>query len=387
MKMGQISGRNFNNIVASFAAIAACDIAFGLTLQLQPLLMEAEQIPARTIGAMVSMGPLGILLAGPFLPRIIAKFGSKSVAVVAVATILALLFVFKLTSPLYAWFALRFAFGIAVGSLFTVSETWVLTFSNDQNRGRIMGLYTSMLSVTFGLGPVLLPFTGIQGWLPWIIGAICVAISFAPLFFVKIVDTPESKQHGNVWTVLRLQPLIFSCAIAATMFDSIMVSFFTIFGIRNGLELEKASTILGFGIIACVFFYYPLGILADRWSRSGVIVVCSCVTVVAALFLTPAINTIMIWPLVLLLCVSAFGVYVVAMAAIGDAFKGPDLVAASAAISATWGVGGLVGPSAAGSVIDFFGAAAFPILLSAIYVCLSLGLATNRWHIVRRVTP
>ena len=67
-------------LIAALATVGVCDIAFGLTLQLQPLLMEARGIPAWLIGLNTASGACGILLAGPFLPRIIARLGGKRVA-------------------------------------------------------------------------------------------------------------------------------------------------------------------------------------------------------------------------------------------------------------------------------------------------------------------
>ena len=64
-------------LIAAMATVGVCDVAFGLTFQLQPLILEAMGIPAWIIGINAAMGPLGILLIGPFLPRIIAGFGGK----------------------------------------------------------------------------------------------------------------------------------------------------------------------------------------------------------------------------------------------------------------------------------------------------------------------
>ena len=70
----------YGNLVAAIATIASCDIALGFTFQLLPILMEMQHIPAWIIGLNTAMGPIGILLAGPFLPRIISRVGAKRVA-------------------------------------------------------------------------------------------------------------------------------------------------------------------------------------------------------------------------------------------------------------------------------------------------------------------
>lgn len=376
--------RRYGNLVAAIATVACCDIAMGLTLQLLPLLMERQGIPAWIMGVNAAMGPIGILMAGPLLPHIIGRAGSKQVALGVIALLIATMIAFPLAPSLWLWFPIRFMFGIAAGTLFTVSEAWVLTFAGDGNRGRIMGLYTSVLAVTFSVGPLILPFTGIDGWTPWLIGAACIAAGALPLAFVEVNDDVfRQKQGGGFFRFIARAPLLLFAVAAATLFDSVFISFFTIFGLRHGLELEVASRILGAGIIGTTLLFYPLGLLADRWSRIGVVVLTAGATIVLSLSLIPLINTWAIWPAVILLAVSAFGVYVVALAIMGDTFKGPDVIAGSAAFAAMWGVGGLLGPPIAGAAIDGFGINAMPVTLAVFYAILLVGLALNGGRLVR----
>lgn len=374
----------YGNLVAAIATVACCDIAIGLTLQLLPLLMEREGLPAWLIGVNAAMGPIGILVAGPFLPRIIGNIGTRRAAYIAITVMILSLLSLKLVPNVWWWFPLRFVFGICTGALFTISEAWVLTFSSDHNRGRIMGFYTSVLAVTFSVGPLILPFTGIEGWAPWLLGLACISASALPLLFVK-VDGAEFRQEesGSFFRFVRKAPLLLFAVCAATLFDSVFISFFTIYGIRNGLELDLASRILGVGIIGNVLMFYPIGWLADHWSRRGIIVLTASLTVLLSLLLIVMIGHWIIWPAIVLLTASAFGVYVVALTTMGDSFKGPDLIAGSAAFAAMWGVGGLIGPPIAGAAIDAFGINAMPVTLAAFYVILLTGLAVTGGNLVR----
>ncbi len=62
-------------LVAALATVGVCDVAFGLTLQLQPLIMDARGIPAWLIGVNTAAGAIGVLTAGPVLPRLIGAWG------------------------------------------------------------------------------------------------------------------------------------------------------------------------------------------------------------------------------------------------------------------------------------------------------------------------
>jgi len=196
-------------------------------------------------------------------------------------------------------------------------------------------------------------------------------------------DTFRQEDHGSFFRFVRRAPLLLFAVGAATLFDNVFIAFFTIFGLRHGLELDVASRILGIGIIGNVLLFYPMGWLADHWSRRGVVILTACSTIVLALSLLVLIDTAAIWLIVVLLSASAFGVYVVSLATMGDTFKGPDVIAGSAAFAAMWGVGGLVGPPVAGIMIDTFGINAMPVTLASFYVILLIGLALNGWHLVR----
>ncbi len=370
-------------LIASFAAIAVCDLAFGLTLQLQPLLMEARGIPAWLIGTIVAAGPLGILIFGSYMPRIIARFGARQVAAGAMITLATTMLLFKVITPLWAWFALRFIFGIATSALFVVSETWAVTMATDENRGRVMGIYSSILTVTFGIGPLLLPYTGITGWTPWLMCAFVILLGLIPLKFVGHTDFNQGEEKGHVLDVLKRQPLMFVCALTCILFDGMLISFFTIFATRSGVPLAQASSMLGISIIAGVLFYYPLGMLADKWSRNGVVIGSSVITVVLALAIVPLLKTIFIWPVLMLFVAMGFGGYIMTLAAIGSAFTGKDIIAASAAITSLWGIGGLLGPPICGRLIDYFGANALPYTLAGLHLFLLIVLACNGFKVMR----
>ncbi len=369
-------------IIAALATVGVCDVAFGLTLQLQPLLMDKAGLSAWTIGTIAAAGPLGVLLAGPFLPKFIARCGLKPTAIAAIILITVCLVAMALLPPLYYWYFFRFFLGIGSSSLFTIGEIWMLSLASEENRGRIMGIYTSMLSVTFAIGPYVLPFTGIDGLLPWIF---CIAFVLAGLIPLTLIKPAENKKHdgkGNFFSAVGNAPLLYLAFAACTLFDSVIIAFFTIYATRHGISLPHASTILGTGIISGVTMFYAIGMWADRWSKNGVIMLCAFSTVAGALAMPLLIKTIFILPLIMVLMTCAFGVYVVALAAIGDIFKGNDVVGASAAVGAMWGAGGILGPTIAGRSIDTFGIDAFPFVMASFYIMLLLAMALNGGRIV-----
>lgn len=376
--------QRYRTIVAAIATVASCDIAMGLTLQMLPLLMEKNHVPAWIMGLNAAMSPLGILLGGPFLPGIVSRFGSKRVVYVSLLLTIATLAAFKLFPSIWAWFAIRFVFGLAAGTLFTVSEAWIMSGADHNNRGRAMELYTSVLAISFSVGPLIIPFTGIDGWLPWLIGMICVGMSAVPLAFLRISEGSfRHAEGGGFWAFVRRAPLLLFAVGTLTFFNSVMLSFFPIFGLRSGLPVEQVATILGVSIIGNALLQLPIGLLADKWSRLGVIVLSAVITAALSLSMIWTIQSWLIWPVMLILGTTAYAIYTIALTILGDNFKGPDLIAGSAAFAAMWGFGGILGPPIAGAATDAFGIISIPVTVTLIYVILLAGLGLSRGQLVQ----
>jgi MFS family permease len=355
----------------------------GLSFQLLPLILEQRHVPAWIMGLNAAMSPLGIIAAGPLIPLAVARIGSRRLVIATLALIVISLLAFKLEESLAAWFVIRFVFGMAAGTLFSISEAWILSSAEKGTRGRVMGLYTGVLGVTFAIGPLIIPFTGIDGWLPWLIGIACVGLSALPLVFVKVSEDAFGREGAGFLGFISRAPLLLFAVASCTIFDSIMLSFFSIFGIRSGLSVATASTILGVGILGNAVLQFPVGWLADRWSHLGVIIGSAAVAAIVSLSMIWGIASWLVWPLVVVLGTSAFAVYTVALVMLGDRFDGADLIAGSAAFAATWGIGGIIGPPIAGAALDAFGPVAIPLSLAAIYLILLLGLSATGGELIR----
>jgi MFS family permease len=168
-----------------------------------------------------------------------------------------------------------------------------------------------------------------------------------------------------------------------TLFDAVMLAFFPIFGLRNGLSLHEATWALGLAIAGNAVLQYPVGWLADRWSRTGLLVAAAGLTVALALALPFAVTNWTLWPVALLIGSSAYAVYTVALIVLGDAFRGAALVAGSAAFGTMWGVGGIIGPPIAGQALESFGPDGIVWSIAAAYSVLLVALVLNGGRLVR----
>jgi MFS family permease len=377
--MSDTKSRNATLLAAIFS-IACCEIAIGFMTQVIPLEMESQGLSARMIGFNTATGQLGVFLCGLALPMMTRRMSSKIIVLASIAVLIVTLLLFAYTKPLYAWYVIRFANGFGIAALFTLSETWITVAAGAARRARVMGIYTTVLTISFGVVPFIIGVTGFSTALPWLIGAASLAIGFLAVFAIRS-EAPDATDKGRGFLhVLGRAPTLYICILVTTTFEAISLTFFTIYGMRNGLTYVTASQVLGTGIVGCLLFFYPIGQMADHWSRGKTAVICTGVAIVCALLTAWTITTPAIWPVTILVRAGAFGVYIVAMTSIGDSFKGTELVSASALVAMAWGVGGMIGAPLAGVIIDQTSINALPWMMAACYAIALVALALNRWH-------
>lgn len=370
------SDSNWRNLIAACAAISVFGFALGITYPLLSLILESRGVTTDMIGINSAMMPIGILLFSGVIPVASLKFGARNVAVIAALLTAALMLSYKVFDSLSAWFVIRLFQGMAVSTLFVLSESWIVRFAGQAQRGRIVAIYGSVLSASFGAGPALVAWIGIQGWAPFIIGAVVMLLGVFPLLLINEADAVQAEETSasGFFSFASKAPMLLAAVAAFAIFDAATLSFIPVYGLQAGLDLPTATNALTALIIGNVFLQFPIGWLADKFPKRLVLGACAVVAIVFALLLPPVMATFWMWPVLILMGAAGYGVYTVALASLGDRFTGHNLVTGSSAFAIMWGVGALIGSVSGGWSMTSFGPHGLPLLLAAAYALLVLGL-------------
>ena len=376
----ETKGVPWRSLVAAIGCLTVFDVTLGFSFPLITLLLEARQVDEAIIAFNAAMTPIGILLVGPSIPTLTRKFGARTVAIVAAFAVATLIFMLKAFPQLLSWFVLRLLLGAAGGILFAISEAWVVRFADGPHRTKILAIYASALSAGFAVGPFLIPLTGIHGWLPFIISGSFAALAALPILLISAPDAaPEEGASPTTFLSFLPQAPVLLCAVGLfAVFDAVALTFFPIYAIRVGLGLETGSYALGVLIAGNIFLQPVIGLIADRWSRIGTMVGCALTSAVLLVVLPLTLNTFWMWPLMIVLGSAGFGIYTVALALLGERFDGDALIAGAAAFSTMWGVGAIVGPPAASSVIKIYGIESLPYFLAVVYGVYGIAFAIRQ---------
>lgn len=364
------------NLVAACAAITVFGFAFGMSYPLLSLILESRGVSSEMIGINSAMMPIGILLFSSVIPVATKRFGARKVAITAALVTALVILSYKVFDTLAAWFLIRLVQGMTISTLFVLSEAWIVGSAGDRNRGKIVAIYSSVLSGSFGAGPLLISFIGIEGWTPFVLGAGVVAIGAIPFIFIRDDDQsePEETQASGILGFAPKAPMLLAAVGAFAVFDAASLSLFPVYGIQNGLDIATSVNILTALILGNVLLQFPIGWLCDKFPTRLVLAGCALITTITLLLLPGLIDSALKWPLLILMGTTGYGVYTVSLVALGNRFSGIELVNGSASFAVVWGLGALIGSVSGGWAMLGFDSHGLPIGLAAVYLLLAFGV-------------
>ena len=363
-------------IAGVIATVSVFAIAQGLSYPLLSFVLQSQGVSPGMIGLSAAMTPIGFIVSAPVVPMLARRFGAARTALTCAALSALTLLLVGWTYDVYAWFPLRFMIGVVTNPLYVLSETWVIALAPPARRGRIMGIYATVISMGFAAGPLCLLAVGTQGWPPFLVGVGAFVICGACLASV-IRRLPRADTGGkpvSVWQFIALAKLLTFTVVVAAGFEQAVLALLPVYGALHGIPAFDMSALLTVMIAGNIAMQVPFGLLAERFSARPVRFGCIVATVLGCLLLPLSIHTPLIWPLLFLWGSASYGIYTMSIVELGERFTGKTMVAGNAAFAMVWGVGGIVMPPLGGSVMGLAGASGLPLTLGL--MCSVLGVAT-----------
>lgn len=367
-------------IAGVIATVSVFAIAQGLTYPLLSFILERQGASPSLIGVSAAMTPLGFILSAPVIPSLVQRFGAGRTALVCTALGATLLALIGWTQDVWLWFPLRFLLGFSINPLYVISETWMLMLTPRATRGRIMGIYTSIVSAGFAAGPLTLTIVGTQGWAPFLVGitAFCLCTLCLAAALPRLPGFHEADDHASIGRFVPLARLLLLAVMVTAAVEQSVLSLMSIYARSYGSSEATTSLLLAVFVAGNIALQFPLGMIAERIGPSKGLVFCASATAVGCLLLPVLFASPLIWPLAFVLGAVSFGIYTMALIELGNRFSGPMLIAGNAAFALFWGVGGIAGPPATGAVMDVVGIQGLPLTTSALCLALAVLLLARR---------
>jgi MFS family permease len=367
---------SLRGLVAVMASVGVVALIYTLVGPLLALNLEARGISTLTNGALAAMPPVAVLLCGVFVPVIVRRLGAIASILAGTGIAVLCLVLFPLLPSLPAWFALRFIMGISIGVIWIVSETWVNALAPDHARGKIIGIYVTVLSGCSAAGPLLIGVLGIEGALPFFVSAAILALAVLPIPIAAAGGSVPTFHHHEAIPLREAARLAPVPMIAAVIHGGTMVVNMTllpVYGGRMGLSETETVSLVTALIVGGMAAQIPVGHLLDRFNAGRVLMFSGAVQALGAALLPLAIDNPTVWVLLLVWGGFGNGIYTTSLTMLGRAFSKEQLPSANTTFTMFWELGAFVGPLLGGAAMwlwDPHGMIAVSVLAGLLLVAL-----------------
>ena len=365
----------WRSLLPVFAACAAIGLQAGVAMPLVPLALERQGADKLTIGVVAAAWGIGMLATAGHIPRLAARFGAVPFIFASVVAGSAITMAYTLTDSPAIWFVLSLLHGAMGGVPWIVTEIWMNVVVEEERRGRVMGVYSTLVALGIALGPFVLQVVGIYGPVPFITCAVLALLVALPLLpYWRTAPPIEHTDDSGYMTVVATAPLAMLAGFVCGLGEQVAFSFLPVYAVSVGVAPETGALWLSAFVVGNVALQWPIGWLADHFDRRGVLAGLAIVSAALVIGLTfvPAqslsiVGVIMLWGGI------SFAIYPVGLALLGQRFNGGDIARANTAFSLIYVMGGLVGRPLTGAAMDAVGEPGLGWTLAFFYAIATIG--------------
>jgi MFS family permease len=342
-----------NTLPAILAAIFTGGLGFGIVLPVSSVILENIGISTPLIGLTATIMFAGIAIGGPLSGRMIELFGIKRTLSGGLLCNALLMVCLGLYISLPFWFLIRFIMGVAFASVFTSCETLINRISNDQNRGRNLGLYAFAFSLSLMIGPAGLWLLKFGTLTPFAItGAISFASALIAFFMLPSIQekNPDIKFDLSFLKKIRLSVITM---LTAGFMEGALIALIPIYSIRQGFSSAETGMLLFAFVLGHGCFPPIIGALGDRIGLKNVLTISYCLGTLSfiAILFFPA--KIPLTGLLVLGGASVGALYPLAVGLLADFLSDDELPRGNAMTTFFYGLGSIIGPFIPAVIMHF----------------------------------
>jgi len=354
------------SVSALLLSVALLIFGHGLQTTLLPLAADRYYFTDFEIGAISSAYFFGMVLGCLGAPLVIMRAGHIRAFAALVSLMSGAAILHPVVIDPYAWMLIRIISGFSLAGFYMIVESWLNESATNENRGTIMSFYIVILFGALMAGQVSIATMNIADFVPFAIASVMVSLAVMP------VSLTTSTQPAPI-TLVRFQPVKLyknsPAAVVGGLFiggsQGALLTLSSLYGSQIGLSSKQAALYAAAIVAGGVVAQWPVGRLSDRLDRRIVIAGLGIATAAASLAIV--IIEPFNFPTALL---SAFLVgmfcqplYAIAVAHAFDHASSEDFVATSSGMLLSFGIGSIIGPLAASTIMSQTGPSGLYIMI------------------------
>lgn len=377
------TGERYGRLFLLIGASALIAFATNFSMHLLNLRMFSNGASQVTIGASAAIQALGIMAAAPVLRTLTARLGVQrtfiGATVLTCGTLLTCHFVTHFTAIAVA----RALFAVGLGLLFTLSETLVVGHTTPQNRGKVVGIYATSLTVGTAAGPAFVAVTGIDDIVPFQCGVVLFMLPLIPVAASLASGEPKTAPvRESSFRALRMMPLAFVTAFVFGVVDNGGLSMLSVYGALAGFSYAQSANIAAAAMVGGIFLQIPLGYVSQKREPRVLLLACS-VGIILSLAMLPSLVNSGLGAVAASFLFGGLleGLYTIGLICIAKYCRDIGIASANGCFVSSCGFGEFVGPLLTGAGTQVFGSNGFVVVL---LVAMGLYLASfTVWRSLR----
>jgi len=357
---------------------------------LLPIYADQMGATALEIGLINAGFSLALLAALPFMGRLSDRFGRKVFLItgLAILTVASLGFIWAQT-PLQL-ILVRIFQGIGASMHLPIAQAYLGDITPKGEEGKWMGHFSAILFSGMSIGPlfggVLTDLFSVNTTF-LVMAALCLVGLIATIVFLpEVALKTSSEKQGTAFTGLRKSNILkgaFAFQMANGFSMACIMTFLPLFASQNlGLSVSLIGVLIASRTPLALLQSFT-GILADKYSRRGLVAIGSAAAIIFIALMPLAGG---FWPLLLMYAIMSIGTSFAMPAAtayIVEEGRIFGMGASMALFMMAMQIGNGVGPIMLGGIVDWLG------IESAFYsaaVILLLGIGAFIW-LTRKPSP
>jgi len=376
-------------MIRAIAPVAA--LLFGTAILLTGQGLQGTLIPVRATLEDFSTISIGLMGATYFLgftygcwkgAALIRGVGHIRVFAAMTAIASATPILHGLWVDIWMWSSLRFVSGFCFAVLYLVIESWLNERSTNDNRGSVFSAYILINMTVLGVGQQMLLFYDPLDLNLFALASVLVSLAAVPVVLSKS-ETPRPIEDAklnfrylyNNSTVGMLGSLV--CGLANGSFWALA----PVFSVTYSGDISLTANFMTAVVFGGALGQWPLGWLSDQVDRRIVLGGISLVGVIIGAIMwlmAPELSSTGLITLAALWGAVAFPVYSISVAHANDRAEAGDFVMVSAGLLLMYGIGAIIGPFIASTMMSFASAGSLFLFTGMVHLLLAIYVLTRR---------
>jgi MFS family permease len=331
-------------------------VGHGMQLTLLPLRASMLGHTDLQIGLAGSAYFTGFILGCLFVPRLIARVGHiRSFAVLASAMTSTLLLI-GLTEVWWLWALLRCLVGFFICGLYSVIESWLNDQATQDNRGKVLSVYTFLVLMAMALGQQLVNTAPLASNTPFMLLAAVLALSTIPVGMTrKLAPAPIESTRSRIRLLARRSPVAAAGALLSGAITGSFWSLGAVFAQRSLESLAAATLFMSVAILGGAALQYPFGWLSDRLGRPLVMLLLALLGAAASAGVALADDGALLLPAIFAFGACTMPLYAMALATAADNSLRHEFVEIGTSVLLLNAIGAVLAPLVIGQVMGLYG--------------------------------